>query len=132
MVSATRTTATSTWRQFLKQGDVRVDTLIAVSRRFIDLGGKEQARKILMKAIEDNSDNQAALSRLIELEIDMGNSAQLGKYLKKLLQMRRPSADLLIKAYRSLGSDRFIFTQDRETLLIELDTIIHPEKQRPS
>lgn len=118
--------------QFLKQSSVRVDTLIAVSRRFIDLGGKEQARKILIKAIQDNADNQAALSRLIELEIDMGNSAQLGTYLKKLLQMRRPSSELLIKAYRSLGSDRFIFTQDRETLLIELDTIIHPEKQRPS
>ncbi|MGE9294605.1 MAG: tetratricopeptide repeat protein, partial [Puniceicoccales bacterium] len=118
--------------QFLKQSSVRVDTLIAVSRRFVDLGGKEQARKILTKAIETNSDNQAALSRLIELEIDMGNSAQLGTYLKKLLQMRRPSADLLMKAYRSLGSDRFIYTQDRETLLIELDTIIHPEKQRPS
>ncbi len=118
--------------QFLKQGNVRVDTLIAVSRRFIDLGGKEQARKILMKAIEDNADNQAALSRLIELEIDMGNSSQLGGHLKKLLHMRRPSAELLMKAYRSLGSDRFIFTQDRETLLIELDTIIHPEKQQPS
>ncbi|MBC2596088.1 hypothetical protein H5P28_17610 [Ruficoccus amylovorans] len=118
--------------QFLKQGNVRVDTLIAVSRRFTEMGGKEQARKILVKAIHDNSDNQAALSRLIELEIDMGNSAQLGTYLKKLLQMRRPSVELLQKAYRSLGSDRFIFTQDRETLLIELDTIIHPDKQRPS
>ncbi|MEM9227736.1 MAG: hypothetical protein AAGA45_07185, partial [Verrucomicrobiota bacterium] len=67
-----------------------------------------------------------------ELEIDMGNSAQLGDYLKTLLQMRRPSPELLEKAYRSLGSDRFIFTQNREDLLNELDVILYPEKQQPS
>lgn len=118
--------------QFLKEGNVRVDTLLAVSRRFVDLGGKEQARAILVKAFEDNEENQAALSQLIELEIDLGNSAQLGDYLKTLLEMRRPSPELLQKAYRSLGSDRFIFTQDRERLLIELDTILNPDKQQPA
>jgi len=115
--------------QFLKDSKVRVETLMAVSRRYIKLGGKEQARKILVKAVKDNESNQVALSKLIELEIDMGNSAQLGDYLKSLLQMRRPSVELLEKAYRSLGSDRFIFTKNREALLIELDTILNPDKQ---
>ncbi len=115
--------------QFLKESNVRVETLMAVSRRYIKLGGKEQARKILVKAVQDNESNQTALSNLIELEIDMGNSSQLGDYLKALLEMRRPSVELLEKAYRSLGSDRFIFTQNREALLIELDTILNPDKQ---
>ncbi len=112
--------------QFLQASDVRVESLLAVSNRFEKLDGKEESRKILMQAYSQNPRNQAALSRLIALEIELGNSAELGPYLEDLLQMRRPSASILTEAYRKLGSDHFIFTRGRKDLLIELESIINP------
>jgi hypothetical protein len=35
--------------------------------------------------------------------------------------MRRPEIDLITQAYQTLGSDRFIFTPNRENLIIELN-----------
>lgn len=115
--------------QFLQQPNLRVESLLAVSRRFSQLGGDAYARRVLKRAYENNPRNQAALSKLIEIEINTGNAAELGVYLKKLLQMRRPSVDILQQAYQKLGSDRFIFTPDRETLLIELHQFLNPQEQ---
>lgn len=113
--------------QFLENSDERAESLIAVSNRFQSLGGKNEARRILMQAYKQNPNNQAALSKLIALEIELGNSAELGPYLEQLLQMRRPSTTILSKAYQNLGSDHFIFTRDRKDLLIELESIIRGE-----
>ncbi|GHB97646.1 tetratricopeptide repeat protein [Cerasicoccus arenae] len=115
--------------QFLQQPNLRVESLMAVSRRFSQLGGDKYSRQVLKQAYENNPKNQAALSNLIEIEIKTGNAAELGNYLKKLLQMRRPSVDILQQAYQKLGSDRFIFTPDRENLLIELNTVLNPQEQ---
>ncbi|WOO41307.1 tetratricopeptide repeat protein [Rubellicoccus peritrichatus] len=113
-------------QQFLEAEEVRIGSLLAVSNRFQKLGGKEEAREILMQAYERNPDNQAALSSLISLEIELGNSAELGPYLEKLLKMRRPSTTILQEAYKNLGSDKFIFTKGRAKLLIELNGLISP------
>jgi len=115
--------------QFLQEPNIRVESLLAVSRRFTQLGGDQYARRVLKRAYENNPHNQAALSKLIEIEIKTGNAAELGGYLKKLLQMRRPSADILQQAYKQLGSDRFIFTPERETLLIEINQFLNPTGQ---
>lgn len=113
--------------QFLKEANIRVESLLAVSDAFQELGGKNEARTVLLQAYNNNPDNQVALSSLVKLELELGNSANLGSYLRQLLKMRRPSIDILDKAYRELGSDRFIFTQDRDTLLIELNSILNPK-----
>ena len=38
--------------------------------------------------------------------------------------MRRPQIELLAEAYNKLGSDRFIFTPDRQSLLLQLSAIL--------
>ncbi|WP_309385433.1 tetratricopeptide repeat protein [Cerasicoccus frondis] len=115
--------------QFLQEPNLRAESLMAVSRRFTQLNGDALARRVLKQAYENNPKNQSALSNLIEIEIKTGNAAELGNYLKKLLQMRRPSAVILEQAYEKLGSDRFIYTPDRENLLIELNTVLNPQEQ---
>jgi len=115
--------------QLLSETNLRVEQLLAVSRRFQQLGGDAYARKILKHAYNNNPQNQAALTKLIELELRTGNASELGDYLKKLLQMRRPSAEILNQAYRELSSDRFIFTPERQELLIELNSILNPSEQ---
>ncbi len=110
--------------QFLKAKNARAETLMAISNRFARLGGHEQSRRLLVTAFENNPENQAALTALIRTDLLLGNSANLEKYLNRLMEMRRPPLDLLTDAYRKLGSDRFIFTQDRDRLLNILDARI--------
>ena len=43
--------------------------------------------------------------------------------------MRRPQIEIIETAYKNLGSDRFIFTANREDLLIDLQTHIRDTEQ---
>jgi hypothetical protein len=45
--------------------------------------------------------------------------------------MRRPQEDLLFEAYKKLGSDRFIFTPNREALLLELSALLRKSTNLP-
>jgi hypothetical protein len=59
----------------------------------------------------------------------LGNTDNLNRLLSRLLQMRRPQMELLVEAYQKLGSDRFIFTPDRESLLLQLSAILRENSQ---
>ena len=43
--------------------------------------------------------------------------------------MRRPEIGLIADAYHKLGSDRFIFTPKRESLLLELNALLRGQEQ---
>ena len=66
---------------------------------------------------------------MIRAELQLGYTENLGRLLSRLLQMRRPDPELLVEAYRKLGSDRFIFTPDRENLLLQLSAILREDTQ---
>ena len=84
----------------------------------------QQERVILTAAYKKSPTNQKVLSELIRVELKLGNTENLNNYLGRLLQMRRPKSDLLLDAYHKLGSDRFIFTPNRESLLLQLSSIL--------
>jgi len=105
---------------FLKQDNVRADNLIAVSRRLLSVGAKSQARKVLDQAMQADALNQAALTSLIQLDLELNNMPPLADNVRKLLTMRKPSQDVLRSAYDELGSDLFLFSPDRTSLLQEL------------
>ncbi len=109
---------------FLTQSNVRADNLIAVSKRLLSVGARAQARQVLDQAIKTDALNQAALTNLIQLDLDLNNTAPLAGNVRKLLTMRRPSQDVLKSAYRKLGSDLFLFAPDRTALLSDLRAAI--------
>ncbi len=96
----------------------------AIARRFEDLGGWLMARRVLQRAYQQNPNNQNALTQLIALELRLGNSAEVSAYLARLLKMRRPSEAVLRDAYQRLGSDQFIFTPNREAILLEMRSLL--------
>lgn len=102
---------------FLSQPSLRVENLVAVSGRLLAIGATEPARRALAAATQADPKNQAALTRLIELDLKSGRSDDLPANLRRLLTMRRPSRTLLENAARSLGSDRHFFMAGRESLL---------------
>jgi len=110
---------------FLTQANVRADNLIAVSKRLLAVGAKTQARQVLDQAVQMDPLNQAALSNLIQLDLDLNNTTPLAANVRKLLAMRRPSLALLRTAYVRLGSDLFLFAPERSALLQDLSDVIN-------
>jgi hypothetical protein len=111
-------------QEFLNESGMRVETMLAVSRRLVDLEAFQQADRVLSQAYGTNPSNQAALSELIRLEMLTGSTARLSDLLSDLLEMRRPDYDLVVNAYETLGSDRFLFAPNREEILVELNSIL--------
>ena len=105
---------------FLKQDNVRADNLIAVSKRLLSVGAKTQARKVLEQAVQADALNQAALTSLVQLDLELNNTAPLAANVRKLLTMRKPSQAVLRAAFAELGSDLFLFSPERTGLLQEL------------
>ncbi|TVP77003.1 MAG: hypothetical protein EA353_11225 [Puniceicoccaceae bacterium] len=111
-------------QNFLQESANAAETYLAVARRFTEIGRVQQTRRVLMVAYERNPSNQRVLSDLIRADLALGNTENLNRLITRLLQMRRPQIDLLAEAYRKLGSDRFIFTPDREILLLQLSSVL--------
>lgn len=68
--------------------------------------------------------HQLALTRLVQIEIKIGNSTNLDRHLFNLLNMRRPPRELIEDARMKLVSDRFIFTGDRKKVMGEIDALM--------
>ncbi len=119
-------------QNFLEETNHRPQTYLSIANHFSTIGRVPQARKILTVAYQQIPKNQKILSELIKVELRLGNSEKLSELLIKLLKMRRPQISLLAEAYRELGSDRFIFTENRETLLLQLGAILRENDQNLS
>jgi len=105
---------------FLGQSDLRAENLLAVAQRFADIGATAEARETLAHAIVADPLNQAALTRLIQLDLELNQLDSLPANLRRLLAMRRPSPEVLRAAYRKLGSDLFLFSRERDATLAAL------------
>ena len=100
------------FKSFLGQSNLRAANLLAVANRFAELGAGEHARQTLTRAIELDPLNQAALTRLVELDIIHHAGEDLAAHVQRLVHMRQPSQDVLRVAQLKLGSDLFLFSPE--------------------
>ncbi len=98
----------------------RAESLLAIADRLLAVGATDPALRLLHRATETDPGNQAALSRLVTLELNLRRTANLSPHLRRLLTLRRPSPDLLRVAHHQLGSDAFLFVPDRAPLLADI------------
>ena len=110
--------------EFLSEQNVKTDTLVAVAERFSKNEMYEQAQMVLNLAYSNDKNNQRVLNSLIKINLKLGMTQNLGDLIKKLLQTRRPDKKLLKDAYNRLGSDLFIYTKNRSSILMELGAIL--------
>ena len=103
--------ATMFLNSFLGQADLRADNLLAVANRLADLGAVDAARRTLARAVELDPLNQAALTRLVEVEVMLNAGDDLAVHVQRLIRLRRPSPDILRVAQLKLGSDLFLFSE---------------------
>lgn len=114
--------------EIIKRGTVNPRTLVATARRFAMLGEPKTAHKLYVAAVEKDPMHQYALVRLIQFELDAGNSSDLNKYIFRLINMRRPPRDMIMSARKKLLTDRFIFTAEREKIINAIDAVFDMEK----
>lgn len=60
----------------------------------------------------------------MKLDLVAGRTAQLPDSLRRLLARRKPPAELLRRAHRTMGSDRLILHPGRDELLNELAELL--------
>jgi tetratricopeptide (TPR) repeat protein len=113
--------------EFLSEPNLTSDILVAVATRFTNNQMYQQAQRILNLAYSNDENNQRVLNNLIKVNLELGMTQDLGDQIKKLLQTRRPDKELLKEAYNRLGSDLFIFTKNRNAILMELGAILREQ-----
>ncbi|MGB0374861.1 MAG: tetratricopeptide repeat protein [Opitutales bacterium] len=113
--------------EFLNESKITTGTLVAVAKRFTTNQMYQQAQRILDLAYTRDENNQRVLNNLIKVNLELGMTQDLGDQIRKLLQTRRPDKELLKEAYNRLGSDLFIFTKNRNAILIELGAILREQ-----
>lgn len=110
--------------QFLGAVGRRADVLRAVAAAYKKAGLHSQAASMLEEASNIETDNELALSDLIDLQVKLGDSRELTSRVKRLLGLRRPGYDVFEAVEGELGSDRFIFASEREDLLQSVSEVL--------
>ena len=97
--------------------DLRAENLLAIANRLVAMEQRTPAREILARAVALDRQNQPALARLIELDLEAENLAALPDNLRQLLTLRKPPRHVLTAAQRLLRQDRHLFLPGRAELL---------------
>ncbi len=109
-------------QKLLQHRKVPPQVLVAASRKLIAAKRYDEANEVLIQAHLQNETNQAVLMQIVRLKLDHPPiSADLETYLRRLMLNRRPSPEVLRAALRRLGSDTYLFSADRETLLRDVE-----------
>ena len=106
---------------FLGRPNLRAENLLAVAQRLVETGARAEACETLAHAVTADPLNQAAITRLVELDLDLDRTDSLPTHLRRLLTMRKPSPVVLRAAAFKLGSDLYLFSRDRDATLAALD-----------
>jgi Tfp pilus assembly protein PilF len=117
---------------FINQPGLRAENLLVVSRRLLDVGARADARRVLAQAVKADPLSQPALSKLIQLDLEFNNTDALAANIGRLTKMRKPGPEILQAVFDKLGSDLFLFRNDRTTLLQQVRAALDAAKSRPA
>jgi tetratricopeptide (TPR) repeat protein len=109
---------------FLDSRRGTVNLLFQSSKSFQKAGLMQQALRILDEAHTRDPRNEAVLASLIDVEMRLGDFYSINEHLETLIGLRRPNYDLLESIRSRLLSDRFLYTENRVSLLNKLDSIL--------
>ena len=116
---------------FIAHAELRADNLLMIARRLVTAGAVVPARSLLLRAATLDPANQAALTELVSLEVDLAEAISLPGHLEQLSRMRRPSPNVLQRAHRFLSSDRFLFDPARENALHAAEAVLSSARHAP-
>lgn len=112
----------------LGRGASAVD-FMTLSERLAAMGYPAKARSVLNHIHLNQPLNQEALTRLIHLDVETGHNREIVRNVQRLLQMRKPSLEVLETAHSHISSDRFLFQANRESTLESLEAALSARPQ---
>jgi tetratricopeptide (TPR) repeat protein len=115
---------------FLERPELRADYLVGIARHLEAAGAIPLASVALARAVKRDRFHQPAIVRLIELGLASEEIEGLVDPLSTLVRMRKPPVDLLVRAFDTLSSDRFLFLRGRARLLDELRAAVRTADNR--
>lgn len=103
--------------------------LVAIGRKLVQAKRFQEANSTLIAAHLRYENNQALLLQIVKMKVENEEmSDDLEVYLRRLMSTRRPPQDILSKAYERIASDRFLFSEGRETLLKDISESLRSAK----
>ena len=113
-------------RRLMQDKNVPPQLLVASGRKLIAAKRFVEANDMLIAAHLQNESNQSILQQLVRLKLENPPIAgDLEIYLRRLMATRKPHREVLEAALRSVGSDTFLFSEDREQLLGDLEKLLN-------
>src|SRR5690606_4265096 len=103
--------------QFLNGRRLRAESYLIISQRLLHQGRNEHARRVVDHAHRIDPMNQTALAELIRLDLEAGRTENLIGFIEKLMTMRKPPRSLLEDSVARLSGDKFLFLENRDSLL---------------
>jgi hypothetical protein len=109
-------------QKLMQNRKVPPQVLVSASRKLIIAQRYDEANDVLIQAHLQNESNQVVLQQIVQLKLDHPRiAADLETYLRRLMLNRCPSKEVLQTALRRLGSDVYLFSGNRETLLRDIE-----------
>jgi hypothetical protein len=108
----------------LMHEDLSIPVSVAAARRLLARHHPEEAKRLLLPAYTHTHNSQSVLLELVKMDLKSESTETLGEYLTFLLAGRRPPRYVLDEAIAHFGSDRFLFTQNRDALLAKMDDML--------
>lgn len=103
--------------------------LVAIGRKLVQAKRFQEANNTLIAAHLRYENNQALLLQIVKMKVENEEmSDDLEVYLRRLMATRRPPQDILSKAYERIASDRFLFSEGRESLLKDINESLKSAK----
>lgn len=113
-------------QRLMQNKNVPPQLLVASGRKLIAAKRFVEANDMLIAAHLQNEANQSILLQLVRLKLENPPIAgDLETYLRRLMATRKPPRDVLEAALRSVGSDTFLFSGNREQLLADLEKLLN-------
>jgi len=113
-------------QRLMQNKNVPPQLLVASGRKLIAAKRYVEANNMLIAAHLQNETNQSILLQIVQLKLAHPQIASdLETYLRRLMATRKPPRDILESALRSVGSDTFLFSGDREQLLTDLEKLLN-------
>lgn len=113
-------------QRLMQNKNVPPQLLVASGRKLIAAKRFVEANDMLIAAHLQNEANQSILLQIVRLKLEHPEIAgDLETYLRRLMATRKPPREVLEAALRSVGSDTFLFSGNREQLLADLEKLLN-------
>lgn len=111
--------------RLIQNRNVPPSLLVTSGKKLIAAKRYLEANNMLIEVHLANENNQAILMEIVKLKIEHPEVGQdLELYLRRLMTTRRPPKEMLAKALARISSDFFLFSNNRDQLQIDIETMI--------